>query len=470
MIQNIKTILTLAVAGMILSSCITKPYTTPVEELDNLPSYNNVEQADTATLASLRWDEYYNDPYLQCYIAEAADSNFNVRIAIKQIEQAQAYFKQSKAAIAPAFSAGASATYYNPSDVGVVAYDKDYRAEVYNFSLSASWEVDIWGKLRSAKRAAYANLLSQHAAKDAVVTQMISQIAGAYYQLLALDYKLKVINETVINNQAYLETVSALKESGQTSEVAVQQALAQLMGAKMYIPQLEASIVIMENYICYLMGRPGTTVERTELNSLSVDGINSSLASGVPSQLLQYRPDVRQAEFSLRAAHESFNMSKAAMYPSLTLSGQVGSEAADITNWFAMPTSLFWTVVGGLTQPIFAGRQLKTAKEVASLQKDQALLGFQSTLLNAAQEVSNAYLSCNSSAAALEMQQQQVDALRKALDYSEDLMVRGYATYLDVLAAQSALFASELSICDSYLSAMSQKIDLYRALGGGWNN
>lgn len=468
--QNIKTILTLSVAGAILSSCITKPYATPVEELDNIPSYNSVEQVDTATLASLRWDEYYNDAYLQRYIAEAVDSNFNVRIAIKQIDQAQAYFKQSKAAIAPAFSAGATATYYNPSDVGVVAYDKDYRAEVYNFGVSASWEIDIWGKLRSAKRAAYANLLSQHAAKDAVITELISQMAGAYYQLLALDYKLGVIQETVANNQAYLETVTSLKESGQTNEVAVQQAFAQLMGAKMYVPQLEASIVVMENYICYLMGRPGAKVERTELRNLSVDGVNSSLATGVPTQLLQYRPDVRQAEFSLRAAHESFNMSKAAMYPSLTLSGQVGSEAADITSWFAMPTSLFWTVVGGLTQPLFAGRQLRTAKEVASLQKDQALLAFQSSLLNAAQEVSNAYLGSNSSAEALALQQQQVDALRKALDYSEDLMVRGYATYLDVLVAQSALFSSELSICDSYLNAMSQKIELYRALGGGWNN
>lgn len=450
-----------------LASCVVKPYSSPdVESEMGLTGYNKVE-VDTATMAAMSWKSIYNDVYLEQYVSEALDSNFNVRIALSQIDQATAYLKQSKWALAPTLSASATAGYSNPTDVGSTPVASSYRAESYQLSINASWEIDIWGKLSSAKRAAYANILSQEASKDAIVTQLISEMASAYYQLMSLDYKLTVINETVDNYQAYLETVKSLKESAQTNEVAVQQAEAQLYGAQSLVPQIESAIVVLENYICFLMGSPGKDIYRTRLDNLEVAPLRS-IEAGVPAQLLQYRPDVRLSESQLRASWEQFNMAKASMYPALTLGGSVGSESADISDWFAMPTSLFWNTVASLVQPIFAGRQLRTAKEVAKMSNDQALLSFKATVLNAAQEVSNAFATTKSSAESHNLQSKQAVSLRKACDYSEQLMVQGYATYLDVLVAQSALFTTELNLCSSYLDVMQQRIELYRALGGGW--
>ncbi|MCL1938379.1 MAG: TolC family protein, partial [Candidatus Azobacteroides sp.] len=189
---------------------------------------------------------------------------------------------------------------------------------------------------------------------------------------------------------------------------------------------------------------------------------------GVPAQLLSNRPDVQAAEFALRAAHEEFNAARAAMYPQLTLTGSVGPDAKGLSNWFNMPGSLLWNVVAGLTQPIFNGRTLKTQKEVARLEEDATFISFKQTLLNAGNEVSNALAAIRFVAQQSDYQKEQVDALKKAYEFSQELLVNGYATYLDVLSAQTSVLSSELSLYSTYNTIIQQKIILYRALGGGW--
>lgn len=449
-------------------SCVTPGYKSPSEESLPLEGLYRTDESDTTCMARISWREYYSDPKLQALISEALDSNLNLRITLKRIEEARAYWRSSKASYAPTFSASAQAQFSSPSDNGpssVAGTGIKKPVQNYNLGVTASWEIDIWGKLRSAKRAAYAQMLSQEATKNAVVTQLVADIADNYYRLLMLDEQLRITERTIENYTSYLETVKSLKESAQTNEVAVQQAYAQLYGAKAYVPELKASIQSVETYIGFLLGKPGYEVERAD--SFDINAVRLDMAVGVPAQLLRYRPDVMAAEQNLVASHYQFNVAKASMYPSLTLGGSVGIESMKIEEWFD-PKSLFWNAVGGLVSPIFNGRALRTQKEVAKLQNEESLLSFKSSILNAGMEVSNALAMCKSTTEQASEQTKQCDALSKAYEYSQMLFVRGYATYLDVLVAQTGLFNSQITLNTTYYNAISQRIELYRALGGGW--
>lgn len=450
---------------LFVTGCITPKYKSPTSVVNDL--YRNVSTSDTTNIAQIAWATFYEDAYLRGLLANALDSNLNLRVAINQIEQSREYFKQSKSAIAPSFNAGVNYSMGKPSDFGTSPLPADVKAPVnqFNFAVSASWEIDIWGKLRSAKQSAYARLLQQTATKNAIVTQLVSDVASSYYQLLMLDAQLRITTNTIENYTEYLETISVMKNSASVNEVAVQQAKAQLYGAKAMLPQLISAIEVTENYMCILLGKTPSTIARA--TDMNMSAINTDLNTGIPTQLLANRPDVMASENALRAAHWQFNEARASLYPALTLNGQFGSEAMEIKNWFD-PKSLLWSVVGGLTQPLFNGRALRTQRNVAELQKDASLLNFQNQLLVAGAEVSNSLLRVKYTMEKAESQKEQVMALTNAYDYSQDLLKSGFATYLDVLAAQTGLFATELDLYQTYYDVLEQKIELYRALGGGW--
>ncbi|MDE7133898.1 MAG: TolC family protein, partial [Rikenellaceae bacterium] len=250
-----------------LGSCVTPGFKMP--EQSTLPLeglYRGYGADDSTCMARMSWHEYYADPRLQALIGEALDSNLNLRINIKRMEEARAYWRKSRMGFVPTLAASAQAQFASPSDNGTSAVGPNVSKPIQDYSLgvSASWEIDIWGKIRSAKREAYANLLSQEATKNAVVTQLVADMAGSYYRLLMLDEQLRITEKTIDNYTEYLETVKALKMSAQANEVAVQQAYAQLYGAQSYIPELMASIEATETYIGFLLGKPGFKVERAD--------------------------------------------------------------------------------------------------------------------------------------------------------------------------------------------------------------
>lgn len=458
---------TTLIAGILLGACSVQKYNSPgTMGLNTL--YRDTVLSDTAVSAArLTWKDFYPDPELQKLITEALDSNLNVRIAILRLNQAGQYVKQSNAGLFPTLSAGLSGSLYNNSKYGnsVAATDPPYKD--LKLSLSSGWEIDVWNKLSSAKRSQQALYLQQRSTVDAVKTELVADIASAYYQLITLDKQKEITKRNIASYTNYLETVKSLKKSAQTTEVAVLQAKAQLASAQSYLPQIEASIAVNENYICSLLGKAPMPVTRSANVDLTAFH-NERLSVGLPVQLLSNRPDVQAAEYALRASHEQFNMAKAAMYPQLTLSGSVGPDSKAIANWFDLPGSLLWSVVAGLTQPVFNGRILKTQKEVARLQKSAALLTFRQTLLNAGNEVSNALSAIRFNSQQAGYQKEQVEALKKAYEYSQELLVNGYATYLEVLSAQNSVLSSELSLYNTYNAVVQQKITLYRALGGGW--
>jgi len=423
--------------------------------------------ADTThTIAMDSIYAFYDDSLLQQLITEALDSNTDVRLAVNRLAQISQYVKQSKAALFPTLNLGLAGSTFNYSKYGNSVWLPNSYTDLL-LSATAGWEIDIWGKLSSAKRSQQAQYFQQEATVRATQTQIVSDVASAYYQLITLDHQRNITEKSIESYTNYLQTVEALEKSAQVNEVAVLQAKSQLASAKAYLPQIKESIAVEENYICQLMGKTPAPVSRSSAFDLTL--FHSEILSvGVPAQLLSNRPDVQAAEYSLRSAHEQFNAARAAMYPQLTLTGSVGPDAKGLANWFNLPGSLLWNAVAGLTQPIFNGRTLKTQKEIARLQEDAAFLSFKQTLLDAGIEISNALASIHFIAQQAEYQKEQVEALKKAYEYSQELLVNGYATYLDVLSAQNSVLSSELSLYSTYNNIIQQKIILYRALGGGW--
>ena len=465
--KNFLIIISFGVIALLISACATTPYSRPSNVAPST-LFRDVQSGDTAaSLATTAVTDFYNDPLLQKLIKAALDSNLTVRVALNRLDQASQYVKESNAALLPTLSLGVNGSLSNVSKYGNSTYPVNPPIKDINLTAATSWEVDIWGRLSHAKKEQIENYMLQQATLRATRTQIVANVASTYYQLITLDKQKEVTLRNIDSYTKYLETTKSLKKSAQVTEVAVLQAKAQLASAQAYLPQIEASIATNENYLCALLGKAPATISRSSDIDLTLFH-NETLGIGIPAQLLANRPDVQEAEYTLRSAHEAFNVAKAAMYPKLALTADGGTDAKTIANWFNLPGSFFWSTVAGLTQPIFNGRALKTQKEIARLQEDASLLNFKQTLINAGYEVSNALATIRYTTQQANYQKEQVDALKKAYEYSQELLVNGYANYLEVLSAQNSVLSSELSLYNTYNTIVQQKITLYRALGGGW--
>ena len=443
---------------------------TPYKRSEQLPVdklFRTFTETDTtSSFATGSVHDFYNDPLLQQLIAQALDSNLDVRIAANRLIQMSELLLQRKAAFYPTLNLGLTGSVSDVSRYGNSSKPDNPFTEL-KLAATAGWEADIWGRLSSLKKSQEAQYFQQEATIRATQTQIVASVASAYYQLIMLDNQKAVTEKNIESYTHYLNTVKSLKESALVNEVAVLQANAQLASAKAYLPQILASIAQTENNICLLLGKTPDAILRSGNIDLTLFH-TEILSIGVPAQLLSNRPDVQVVEYALCAAHEQFNAARAAMYPQLTLTGSVGPDAKGLENWFNMPGSLLWNVIGGLTQPILNGRTLKTQKNISELQEEEAFLMFKQTLLDAGNEVSNALASIRYITQQADYQKEQVESLKKAYEYSQELLVNGYATYLDVLSAQNNVLASELALYSTYYTIIQQKIILYHALGGGW--
>ncbi len=464
----IRVILLLAVSLTLQSCFVAKNYKRPeLEETQNLFRTDNLP-TDSLSMADVSWKTLFTDPFLDQYIEEGLQNNIDIRIAIQQIAAAEAYLKQGKMGYFPTLNGRASASRSYLSKNGqqgaILSSLGDDHIDQFELSGSLSWEVDIWGKIRSNKRAYQASYLKSVAAHQAVKTQLVSSIANTYYQLLALDAQLAITKKTIATRKKGVETIKALKESGQVNQVAVDQNIAQYNNAKALEVDLETSIFKTENALSILLGKSPQHIERSRLDT---QAIQTDLKLGVPASLLSNRPDVMAAEYGLIQSFELTNMAKSSFYPSLTVTASGGFQSLDFDNLFNA-NSLFANLVGGLTQPIFNGRKIRTQHEVAKAQQEQALLNFKNSLLVAGNEVSNALYAYNAETRKFEYVQKEVEALRKAEQNSDELLKNGYATYLVLLTARQSALSAELNVIDSKLQQLLTVVNLYEALGGGW--
>lgn len=458
-----KLILFIAVPVLLQSCFAAKEYTRPDLENEALYRTDNL-MVDSVSMANISWKDLFTDSYLNDYIEKGLNNNLDIRIALKNIDAAQAYLKQGRAGYYPTLDAAATYNRMENSENGQLGNLSNGTMEQYQLSGSLSWEADIWGKIRSSSRASQASYLQTVAAHQAIKTDLVAGIATTYFQLMGLDKQRKVIQETIAARKSGLETTIALKEAGQVTEVAVKQTEAQLYTAEIILIDIDTNIKLLENAFSLLLGEPVQGIVR---NSLDQQRLNTPLRTGVPADLLTNRPDVLQAEYALVNAFELTNVARSNFYPSLRLTASGGFQSLELDNWLDA-SSLFSNLAASLAQPILNGRRIRTQYEVSKAQQEQALLNYKKTLLIAGKEVSDALYSYDAESRKIEMREKELQSYSLAETYSEELLNNGLANYLEVLTARQNALNSELNLINAQLGQMNAVVALYEALGGGW--
>lgn len=457
---NYKRIIIVLIIATIWTSCkITKPYTKPATTV----TYRGPENKDTTNMATMKWSELFTDAALQQLISDGLAANLDLKIAVERINQATANLKLKKVAFLPSVDGNISVKESRlafPQGFGL--FDQSTQ---YDVGIAAGWEVDVWGKLKSAKKSAIAAVLATDAAKRAIQTQLIANIANLYYELLVLDEQLKVLRKTAKNRETDAETIKVLFENSIINGVAVVQSEANFYEAELAIPDIEQKITETEHALCVLLAKSPTKIERS---SLEQQKLVYDLKIGVPMQLLANRPDVQQAEYNFRTAFEESNASRAHFYPALTITGATGFSSFGLKDWFTNG-GLFGNIAGGLTQPIFnKGINKARLATALSLQKE-ALYNFELSILKASEEVSNALSQYDNATLKEEKRKKQLEALFKAVDFNKELLNNATTNYTDVLTAEQNLLNAQLRGIGDQQQKLHAIVNLYRALGGGWN-
>lgn len=439
-----------------MGSCgIYNRYSRPQVDADGLYRRDGVPADTVSSLASLPWEQLFTDTCLQHLIREGLASNTDFNVARLKVKEAQASLLSSKLAYLPSLQLDPQGS--------LSSFDGSKPAKTYNLGASASWEVDVFGKLTNAKRSAKAYLEQSDAYRQAVQTQLVATIAESYYSLLMLDEQVEISTQTVESWKEYVRSLRGLMKAGSADRSDLNQAEASRLETEASLLDLKQQVSELENSLSVLLGRvPGTIVR----GQLSDQQFPDQLSVGVPLDLLSRRPDVRQAESALEQAFYTTNQARAAFYPSITLSGSAGwtnSGGAAITN----PGAWLLQAVGSLVQPLFNKGKNIANLQIAKAQQEEALLNFRQALLDAGSEVNNALMQWQTSRDKAGLDRRQVEHLATVVHDTGLLMEHGTVNYLQVLSARQSLLAARINLVADRYGEIQGVISLYHALGGG---
>lgn len=443
---------------LLLGSCnISKPFVDNQKIPENLFGENPADS--TKNMANLSWKEIFKDETLQNLISEGINNNLDLKTATANLKIAEANFTQSKLALLPSLSGNASAGGYHPSN------SQGSTNQIYQLYALSSWQVDIWGKLSSTKRSLYASYLASDAYKRAVQTQIVSEIATAYYQLQAYDEQLNILQKSMAIYAKDTETMKVLKNSDVVTGAAVVQSNANYFSVKASIPDVKNNLRQTENALNVLLGRIPGAIKR---DSLFQDVAYSELSTGIPAQLLANRPDVKQAEMQLKSNFELINVAQTYFYPSLTITGEAGLYSTQLKQFFSAG-SFFANIIGGLTQPIFNNGLNKQRLTVAKANYEASEYNYKKVLLLAGEEVSNALYQYQMTDEKADARKEQIANLEKAVHFTKELLKYTPNTnYTDVLTSEQNLLLAKQNAVTDQLQKLQAIVNLYAALGGGW--
>lgn len=423
-------------------------------ETDSL--YRPEAAPDTSSsIASLRWEELFTDPCLQSLIRRALTSNTDLQTAALRVKEAQATLTSSKLAYLPSLQ-------LDPQGA-LSSFDGSKAQKTYTLGGSASWEIDLFGRLTNAKRRARAALLESEAYRQAMQTQVIATVADSYYTLLMLDEQVRVTAQTAESWREYVKALHALMNAGEADRATLSQAEASRLSAESSLLSLQRQVAEQENALCAFIGEVPRHIERSAQDRQQFP---AHMSVGVPVELLSRRPDVRQAEAALMQAFYATNSARSAFYPGITLSGSAGwtnSGGAAITN----PGAWLLQAVGSLVQPLFNRGQNIANLKIAKAQQEEALLAFRQSLLDAGQEVNNALIQWQTAREQIRLDKEQVRHLETTVSDTRLLMEHGTVNYLQVLTARQSLLSARLTLASDRYSEIQGVINLYHALGGG---
>jgi len=463
--KSIATLLVVAVT-LATAACTVGPnYKRPVVQIPD--AYRSATAVDTSSpraesLGDQKWGDVFDDTALQALIATAVRQNFDVRIAAARMLQAQAQLGITRADQAPTVNGNVGAARERlAQSLGLPAL----QTNAFDVQVSAAWELDFWGKFRRATEAARAELLATRWGQRAVVTSLVSQVAGAYFSLRALDLDLDIAQRTLASRRESLRLTSVRAQGGVTSLLDVRQAEQLVFGGTAEIASLERQIEQQENLISTLLGDNPSSVTRGR--ALTEQPRVPDVPAGLPSALLERRPDIAQAEQQLIAANADIGVAKAAYFPQIALTGAAGWQSTALSALFSGPAGL-WSVGGALAQPIFTAGRTRARVDLAAARRDEASLVYQQTVQQALRDVSDALVAYRKGR---EFREQEELLARSAGDARRlaDLRYQGGATsYLEVLDSDTRLFSAELGLADAQLSEQLAFVQIYRSLGGGW--
>ena len=452
----------LGVLAVLAAGCMAGPdYKRPAVHAP--PSYRGgAAPSDAASLADKDWAQVFPDPALSELIRTALAQNQDVLIAATRIEQAEAQLGIRRADQLPAVNLGLAA---GRERIAATSLTPPITTSLFQGNVSASWELDFWGKFRRATQAARADLLAAEWNGRAVITSLIASLAGAYYQLLELDLQLEISKRTLTSRQESLQLTRLQESQGAVSLLDVRQAEQLVYNAAQTIIDIERRTEQQENFISVLLARnPGPIPRGRKLTEQPHDPL---VPAGLPSSLLQRRPDIQLQEARLVAANARIGVARAAFFPSISLTGGAGVQSAALTDLFKGPSGV-WNFIGSLTQPIFAGGRLSSGVKLAEAQQKEALIVYQQTIQQAFREVSDALVAYRKNRQFREQQELLANSTRDALSLAEQRYRGGAASYLEVLDSNTRTFTAELGLAQAQLNELLALVQLYNALGGGW--
>ena len=457
------------IVALFLTACsVGKKYVSPDVNIPENFRDNNISV--TADTVMLPWKTFFKDPVLIGLIEKALDKNNDIAVALITMQQLDLSYKQAKLNWLPIVDVniGANRNWLSQNSLnGSLSqqfigtnYMDDYTA-----SLRMNWEIDIWGKTKMQKETALADYFAQKENLSALKTRIITQVTQAYYNLISLDQQLKVARKNIALSDSTLYIIQLQYNSAQVSSLAVSQAEAQKKTAELLIPLALQNISVQENTLSILCGSYPDSVQRAESFLLAMP--EEIFPVGVPAHLLSHRPDVKAAEYAVVSANSKTGLSKAAMYPTLSLTPSIGANSLQFNTWFDLPGSVVKTVGANLLQPVFQQKKLKTAYEIALLEQQKSAVQFRQIVMTAVGEVSNALAVLEQTNQRIKLIEEKQFSLNKATTDAMLLYRSGMANYLEVITAQNNALQNELDEISIKKEKLNALTDLYRALGGG---
>jgi len=458
--------LALLCAALVLSGCTMGPnYRRPAVAVP--PTYRGLApdgtaQTETATIGDQKWWDIFQDGQLRTLIHTALQQNYDLRIAASRVLEANAQLGITRADQFPTLSAGAG---IGDVRTAQAKFFPKFETSTGQVNLSAVWELDFWGKFRRATEAARANLLASEWARQEVVSTLVAEVAAAYFQLRALDLELEISKRTFDSRQESLRLTQILANGGATSLLDVRQAEQLVFTASAEIPALEQQIEQQENFLSILLGQNPGDITRGE--TLTEQRQPSQVPPGLPSSLLERRPDIRQAEEQLVAANAEIGVARAAYFPQIVLSGSGGFQSSALTDLFSGPAGA-WSFGASLAQPIFTGGRLRSGVRLAEAQQQTAALFYQQSIQGAFRSVSDALVAYRKTREFRAQQELLFQSAEDAARLSHMRYTGGATGYLEVLTNETNAFSGELGLAQARLNELLALVQLYQALGGGW--
>jgi multidrug efflux system outer membrane protein len=456
---------TILISLVLLSGCAVGPnYKRPTV---NVPTdYRGAMPARTAEAASLgneKWWDVYQDPVLTQLIHTALQQNYDVRIAAARVIEAQAQVGITRANQFPSASVGAGVS--SQQNAKVSSLFPAYEVNAGQLNLSVIWNLDFWGKYRRQTEEARAQLLATQWGQQAVISSLVANVATAYFQLRALDSELEISQRTLGSRQQSLQLTRVLETHGGASDLDVSQSEQLVYTASETIPDLERQIEQQENQLSILLGENPGPIPRGRI--LTEQPVPENVPAGLPSELLERRPDVREAEANMMAANAQIGVAKAAFFPTISLTGTGGLESNALHHFLQQPSQT-WNAGLNITQPIFEGGALRSQLRLARAQWQESMLSYQQTVQNSLGQISNALVAYDKDRQFREQQELLAQAAERSDRLSLVLYRNGGAGYLQVLTSETNYLSAELNLVDAQLNERLALVQLYQALGGGW--